>query len=415
MFKNRWWVLVASFLGMACGPGPILVFAFAVFMKPISDDLGIGRALLSSAAIVASLVGIIGPPSVGYLIDRFGARKVMVPGILLFALGLSGHSQLTSAPLVIYFFFLLGNLFSSAASPVPFGIVIARWFDQMRGLALGISMAGIGVGTAVVPQLTAYLVNHYGWRLAYVGLALTIVVFSWIPVVLFVHEPPAFEQSRKRHDAALAHLTGVTASEAFRNWRWWAMTAAFFLGAIAINGTLTHVVALLADRGLPLQVAASALAPAGIALIFGRIISGWCLDRYHGPYVALASFVIPIAGILLLASSEGGVMPLIGTTLCGLGIGAEVDLMAFLISRYMGMKAYGRVYGACFAVFVIGNGIGSVIAGFSYDHFHSYTPAFLGFAGALIVTCALLLPLGPYPFPAQRRAAPLRETSNAPA
>jgi MFS family permease len=407
MVTKRWWVLVASFLGMACGPGPVLVFAFAVFMKPITEDLGIGRALLSSAAIVASLVGIAGPPSAGYLIDRFGARKVMVPGILLFALGLSAHSLLTAAPLVIYLLFAAGNLFSSAASPVPFGIVVARWFDQMRGLALGISMAGIGVGTAVIPKLTAYLVGAYGWRLAYVGLAATIVIFSWIPVVLFVHEPPAFEQSRKRHESAVEHLPGLAAREAFKSWRWWAMTLAFFLGAVAINGTLTHTVALLADRGIPLQQAASALTTAGIALIFGRMFSGWCLDRVYGPYVAIVSFAIPIAGILMLAGGAGGAVPMIGTALCGLGIGAEVDLMAFFISRYMGIKSYGKVYGTSFAVFVIGNGIGSVIAGFSYDHFHSYTPAFLLFAGALVATCALLLPLGPYRFPAHRQRAGL--------
>ena len=187
------------------------------------------------------------------------------------------------------------------------------------------------------------------------------------------------------------------------------MTIAFFLGAVAINGTLTHVVALLADRGIPLQQAASSLGTAGIALIFGRMISGWCLDRFHGPYVALVSFIIPIAGILLLASGAGGAVPLIGTALCGLGIGAEVDLMAFFISRYMGIKAYGRVYGTSFAVFMIGNGIGSVIAGFSYDQFHSYAPAFYLFAAALVATCALLLPLGRYPFPAQRHRAALAQ------
>jgi len=291
--------------------------------------------------------------------------------------------------------------------------VIARWFDRMRGLALGIAMAGIGVGTAIIPKLTAYLVVAYGWRLAYVGLAITIVVFSWLPVALFVHEPAAFEESRKRHDSAVAHLPGLTAREAFRTWRWWAMTIAFFLGAVAINGTLTHVVALLADRGIPLPVAASALFTAGFALIFGRMISGWCLDYFHGPYVALASFIIPIAGILLLASGAGGSVPMFATALCGVGIGAEVDMMAFFISRYMGIKAFGKVYGTSFAVFVIGNGIGSLIAGISFDNFRSYTPAFLLFAGALVVTCALLLPLGRYAYPAQRHGARFGEPKGA--
>ncbi len=415
MFRNRWWILVASFLGMICGPGPILVFAVAVLMKPITEDLGIGRALLSSASIVATAVGLLGPPLAGYLIDRYGARKVMLPGILLFALGISGHALLTASPLVIYLLFILGNIFSAPASPVAFGIVVARWFDQRRGLALGISMAGIGIGTAAVPQLTAYLVAHYGWRTAYLGLAAAIAIFSWIPVALFVHEPQSFEHSRREHNSAVAHLPGLTAREAFKNWRWWSMSVAFFLGGVAINGTLSHVVALLADRGIPLQVAASALGTAGIALIFGRMISGWCLDRFHGPYVALASFVIPIAGILMLAGGGGGTTPMIGTALCGLGIGAEVDLMAFFISRYTGIKAYGRIYGTSFSFFTIGNGVGALIAGLSYDHFHTYTPAFLLFAAALVLTCALLLPLGPYPFPAQRRAMPVGEAEKVPA
>ena len=415
MVKNRWAVLVASFLGMICGPGPILVFAVAVFMRPITEDLGIGRALLSSASILATVVGLFGPPVAGYLIDRYGARRVMLPGILLFALGISGHSLLTAAPLVIYLLFILGNIFSAPASPVAFGIVIARWFDQRRGLALGIAMAGIGIGTALVPQLTAYLVNHYGWRTAYLGLAAAIVVCSWIPVALLVHEPAEFERSERRHQAAVEHLPGLSAREALRSGRFWAMSIAFFLGGAAINGTLSHVVALLGDRGIPLQVAASALGTAGIALIFGRMISGWCLDRFHGPYVAIISFLIPIIGILMLASGAGGATPMIGTALCGLGIGAEVDLMAFFISRYMGIKAYGRIYGTSFSFFTIGNGVGALLAGLSFDHFHTYTPAFVVFAAALVATCALLLPLGAYPFPAQRRAVPLAEAEKVPA
>ena len=404
MFNNRWLVLVASFFGMIVGPGPILVFALAVFLRPVTQDLGIGRALLSSASIVATLVGLIGGPTVGYLIDRYGARRIMVPGVLLFALGISGDSLLTSAPLVIYSLFVFANLFSAGASPVAFSIVIVRWFDHIRGLALGVALAGIGIGTAVIPQLTAYLINHYGWRSAYLGLAAAIVLCSWIPVVLFIRDPPEFHPAAR--SASIAHLPGLTAFEAFKTWRWGAMTFAFFLGGVAINGTLAHVVALLQDRGIPLQIAASSLGTAGIALIFGRVISGWCLDRFNGPMVAAACFAIPIAGILMLASGAGGAVPLIGTALCGLGIGAEVDLMAFFLSRYLGMKAYGKIYGVSFACFNIGNGVGALIGGLSFDKLHTYTPAFLFFAGALVVACGLLLALGTYPYPAQKHAEP---------
>lgn len=405
MFKNRWWVLAASFLGMIVGPGPILVFSYAVILRPATLELGVDRSIFSSAALVATLIGLVGGPAVGWLIDRYGARRVMIPGILLFALGISANSLLTASTIAIYALFVCGNLFSAAASPIPFSIVIARWFDRIRGVAFGIALAGIGVGTAVVPLYTAKLIAAYGWRSAYLGIAAAIVVFAWLPVVFFIHEPPAFAQRRAEKKQAVAdHLPGMTAREAFKYWRWWSMSIAFFLGGVAINGTLAHVVALLGDRGVPIQAAASTLAFTGVALIIGRVIAGWALDRFNGPVIAAICFAIPIVGILMLASGAGDLtFAKTATSLCGFGIGAEVDLLAFFLSRYCGLKAYGKIYGVSFAFFTIGNTLGALIGSLSFDHLHSYTPAFLLFAGSLLVACVLFLTLGAYTYPAQRQ------------
>lgn len=402
MFKNRWWALTASFLGMIFGPGPVLVFALAVFLRPLTQDLGVDRSLISSASLVATTIGLVGGPSVGWLIDRYGARAVMIPGILLFALGIACDSLLTATPLVIYSLFCFANIFSAAASPIAFSIVVARWFDHMRGLALGIAMAGIGIGTWLVPKYTAYFITDYGWRNAYLAIAVAIVVTAWLPVVLFIHEPPAFRRKTAQQKLSTEHLPGVTAHAAFRHWRFWALTAAFFLGGVAINGTLAHVVALLLDRGMPLGEAAGSLGVAGLALIAGRLVTGWCLDRLNGPVIAAICFAIPVAGILMLAGGTGD--PKIATALCGFGIGAEVDLMGFFLSRYLGIKAFGRIYGVSFAFFTLGNGLGALIGGLSFDHLHSYTPAFVGFAAALLVACILFLTLGAYVYPARRPA-----------
>ena len=195
------------------------------------------------------------------------------------------------------------------------------------------------------------------------------------------------------------------------SWRFWALTVAFVLAVIAINGTITHVVALLTDRGIPVRTAVSTLSAAGLAIIFGRILSGWFLDRFFGPYVAIGFFTIPMAGIGLLASGAGGVVPLVGAALCGMGIGAEIDIMAFMLSRYFGLKAYGRLYGIMFGCFGVGTGVGPWFSGFVHDAAHSYTPAFLVYEVALAVTCLLFVRLGPYPFPAahQRRPAGVAE------
>jgi MFS family permease len=199
-------------------------------------------------------------------------------------------------------------------------------------------------------------------------------------------------------------LPGVAAGEALRSSLFWGLSVAFFLDVIAINGTLTHIVPLLTDRGVPRQIATAALSGTGFALIFGRILSGWCLDRFWGPYVAIVFFLLPMIGIAILISGAGGFAPFLGAIACGLGIGAEIDLMAFFTSRYFGLRDYAKLYGTMFGIFALGVGIGPALSGGSFDRFHSYTPAFVVFVIVLAVGCLIFLRMEPYPFPSPRQA-----------
>ena len=218
-------------------------------------------------------------------------------------------------------------------------------------LALGIATAGVGLGVIVVPQLSAFLIAHFGWRMGYIGLGIAILVIAWLPVSLFLREPPGLDpiSQRKAAGAATALLPGMLARDAFKTWRFWSIAFAFFVSIVAINGTLTQVVAMLTDRGVPINVAVGALSAAGFALIFGRIFSGWCLDRFWGPYVAVCFFVLPMAGILLLASGATGVVPLISTVLAVLA-SAATWISGILFSRYFGVKEYAKLSGVAFAL-----------------------------------------------------------------
>lgn len=405
-FRNRWWIVFASICGLLVGTGPINIFAFGVFLRPVTEDLHVGREFFSSGLILASLLSAIGLIPLGFLIDRYGVRRVMIPGLILWSLGITGYSLMTASPAMMYLAFGIAGLFGAVGSPVPYGAVISLWFDRMRGLAIGIAMAGVGLGVALVPQIASFLIRTFGWRMAYIVLAGVVFVISWLPVALFVREPTEHDAAKHTDITAERDLPGLTVGEALtKSWRFWALTVAFFLAIVAINGVLTHIVALLTDRGVPLQVAIGMLSAAGIALIAGRIVSGWCLDRFNGIVVAICFFIVPMAGIALLGSGAGGAIPLAGAVLCGVGVGAEVDLMAFFVSRYFGLKAYGRIYGLMFAVFTFANGVGPSIAGWSFDKYHSYTPAFWIFEGMLVVTCILLVPLGRYPYPVRQRSA----------
>jgi MFS family permease len=403
IFANRWWIVVASVIALIASVGSINVFAFGVFLKPVSTDLGFSRGTLGSALLLNSLVTAIASPFFGRFLDRYGIRGVMLPSILLFALTIMSFSFLTSSIVVLYCFYALSGLTCMGQTTIGYSKIVAQWFDKQRGLALGITTAGVGLGTALIPQFAEFWIRHSGWRIAYVALGAAIFVLAFLPVLLFVREPSAAASAAtSTPDAGLAK--GLTLGEAARTPRFWALMVAFFLAVAAINGTLTHVIALLTDRGLPARVGADALSTAGISLMLGRIASGYCLDRFWGPYVAALFFACPLVGIFLLASGLGGYWLSIGVILCGIGIGGELDFMAFFISRYFGLKAFGQIYGWIFGVFTVGTGAGPYVMGAAYDAMHSYNLMFTIFEAALLIVCGIFLFLGPYPFPREAHA-----------
>ncbi len=350
--------------------------------------------------MIGSIFVVVVTPLFGKAIDHFGLRAVHMPMIVCFGIATVVSRSCSMPYCAAGAAVLLARLFGAGQSPIAYTKSIAAWFDKDRGLALGIAISGVGLGVAIIPAFDTWLIVHYGWRAAFLGMGAAIFVLALIPVYLFEREPPILpERLRPKNDNS---VPGFTWTEAvLKDWRFAAMTLAFFGAPIAINGTLTQVVALLTDRGVPLAVAVGALSASGIALTGGRIVSGFLLDRIHGPYVATCFFVASGIGIALLAADYS---PFFGAILCGLGIGAEVDIMAYFVSRYFGLRSFGAIYGSMFALFSLGVGLGPFFMGLSHDKFGSYVPMMIVNEGIIVVLCGLLLSLGSYRFAA--RAAP---------
>jgi MFS family permease len=282
-------------------------------------------------------------------------------------------------------------------TPMGYAKVISSRFEQHRGIALGIAIAGVGAGTAIIPQIAQALIHSLGWRLAFVGIGIIIFVLAFPVVALCLGEPGTSTDDRKLRADAKPGPSTFAVLKGDR--RFWLLLFTFFLSAIAINGTITHIVALLTDRGNSAQIATSVLSSAGVALIVGRLISGYCLDRVFGPYVAIAFFLMAGAGIALIASGAGGLPAAwLGTVLCGLGLGAEGDLLAYFVGRYFGLRSYGTLYGFMIGVFSLGNGVGPYLMGLSYDITHSYLTASIGFVALTVICSILALFLGAYSF-----------------
>jgi len=229
----------------------------------------------------------------------------------------------------------LTGLVAIGQTPGSYSKVIAAWFDRQRGFALGIVLAGVGMGTIVIPLICNTLIGKLGWREAYLGLAGVIMLSAFLPVLAFVREPTRADAGTLLGDLPPgAVLPGVSMQDAARDRRFWYMLISFFLAVVAINGSLVHVVPMLTDRGMSLSDAVKIISSSGIALIVGRLLAGWIIDRIFAPYVAVFFLVCPLVGLLILALQPDAVPPLVGVLLLGIGIGGETDLLSYMVSLF---------------------------------------------------------------------------------
>lgn len=415
LLENRWWIVGASAVGLTVGTGSILAINFAVFVKPVTEELGWSRGAFSAALLVMGLATVFVQPIFGTMIDRFGVRKASLPMIVVLSVAIPAMGLMGSSLIVMYLIFALAATGGAAQAPPMYSKAVSMWFDKKRGIALGLATSGSAFGTILMPLEAHYLVEHFGWRGAYFGLGATNFVIAFTMVAVFIREPPSYRLNRPSAPAApgAPEPPGVRIGVALKSWPFWAVTLAFTLGAVTINGTLAHIVALLGDRGWTPGDAVGVLSASGVAVIAGRIVSGWLLDRSTRPLVPSLLLLVPAIGCALLASGSAGSVPIVGVMLLGFGIGAEIDMMGFLISRYFGLRSFGQILGSCFVGFAIGVGVGPVLMGVSYDTTHSYYLALMANIAAMAVATLLLGTLGTYVYAkgSDARAAALSEAA----
>jgi cyanate permease len=189
---------------------------------------------------------------------------------------------------------------------------------------------------------------------------------------------------------------GLSCREAWHTGTFWLMTAAFFLVATTTNGCVVHLVPLLTDRGISAQSAAFATSLFGGALLLGRVVAGQLLDRFFAPYVAMGFFLAPALGLFLLWGGATGSWAFAAAFLVGMGLGAEVDMIAYLVGRYFGLFAFGEIYGYLFAAFTLGAGLGPFLMGSGFDATGSYSLVLAVFVVMTLVASGLMPQLGPY-------------------
>jgi MFS family permease len=399
-----WWVVAASAVGLFWGP-PVTIYSFSVFLKPLMQEFHAGRAAVSLVYTLHLLAGAVCAPLVGWLVDRYGSYRVILWATAIFASILLLNRAFSATLLEFYLFYVALGLLLNGVGPIPYGYLVSHWFDRRRGLALGLTMIGIGSGAMVMPSFAQQLIARFGWRTAYAVLGGGVLLVA-IPVLgTILKEKPQDlgllpdgappEDSRARSKTA---GTGFSAQHAWRSGTFWLMVCAFFFVSVSVQGCLVHTTAMLSDRGIPAETAALGSSLMGAAVLFGRVGTGYLLDRLFAPHVAAVFFGGAALGIGLLWLGRTPVA-FAGGFLVGLGLGAEVDLIAYLIGRYFGLRAFGRIYSSAFAAFALAGALGPLIMGASFDRTGSYRLALVTFLAATLVAAILMTRLGAYRYP----------------
>lgn len=396
-----WWVVLTCALALFLGPIPILIFSFGVFLKPFVRDFHAGRGTISLALTFATMGGLCVPVA-GRFIDRIGPRKVILPSNLAAGLILLSAYFCSSKTWQLYLFYLLLGVVHAGVVPVSYCYVVSHWFDRRRGLALGLMMVGLGMGAIVMPPAAQYLIARIGWRLTFVVVGASILLIT-IPVLarFLVERPESIGllpdgMPHSRASIRLVNDAGLSLKEAWRKADFWLLLCTMVLVSTSIQACLTHMAPILADRGALPRTVALATSVFGAGLLVGRTGSGYLLDRFRASRIAALIFACAAAGIGLLRIEASQQLAFAAAFLIGLGQGAEVDIMSFLVSRYFGLRAFGTIYGVIFAAFALAGGSGTYLMGFSFDATGSYALTLAIFCIATFLGVGLVLRLGPY-------------------
>jgi len=402
-FRRGYKPLLGALIGAGCGLSSVCFYTNGVFVAAISEDMNWSRGAIQVGVSIMILIAVITAPTVGWLIDRYGARRIALISLPLFGITLSGMSLVTDEIWTFYAGWTVMSIFAAGTLPITWTKVVNGWFDDFRGMALGLTLAGTGIAATLAPSYVVWLIDIMGWRNAYVALAFTVMGIS-LPSVYLLFKEPVESQSGKVNqiDAAISKqplmATGLSVKEALKGYRFWVLSISLLLVAASISGVITNFVPLLTDKGLSFADAARYAGLIGVSVIGGRLVAGFLMDRLWAPMIAAIFLCMPCLAAFILTT--GNISPMLlglSALIVGLAAGAELDLMAFLVSRYFGLKHYGALYGGIYIFFSIGAGLAPAMFGWTYDMFGHYQAVLYIAAISSMIGACLMLTLGRYP------------------
>lgn len=387
-----WGVCAAAFVGVMVSFAAIMPYTFSLFIEPLTKSFGWHREAISNAFAIAAITVAVFSPGIGTLLDSLPPRRIILPSILVFAAAYASLSFLTPNITRFYLTYFVLGVVGNGTAQLAYTRAVLTWFQKHRGLALALVLTGSGTGSIVIPLITQAVIRRYDWRHGY--LTLGCIALLGIPLTaLLVRNRPVGGRHNDRH-----FTTGASVGTALSSVIFWVLALMIMLEAFGSNGLLSHLAALLTERGVSPQSAALALSVMGATGILGRLTTGVLLDRYFAPYIAVLMLGVASIGTFVMATVHTGGVALAGAALIGYGLGSEADVVPYLIARYFGRKHFAALYGLTWTAYAVGGATGPIVVGYFYDRAGHYQPHVVaGLAITCFVGAALSFLLPRYP------------------
>jgi MFS family permease len=387
-----WRIVLAGFFGVMVSFAAIVPYTFGLFLKPLAASFGWHREATSAGFSIAALTVAAASPGLGFLLDRYNPRRIILPCIAIFSAAYASLALLTPHLSHFYLTFFVIGLVGNGTAYIGYSRAISTWFNRRRGFALSIMLAGSALGAMLLPVLAQAAITHLGWRTAYLILGLLAFAVGFPLTAAFVRERP-----RVHEDGDVSTEQGEPVSKALATPAFWIIAATVCLYAISVNGAIAHLSALLTDRGVSAAGAAWSVSIIGASGLLGRLLTGLFLDRFFGPRVSQLMLLMTVLGIVLLSVASSLTAGLVAAGFIGFSMGSEGDITPYLLGRYFGLKRFSTLYALTWTTYAIGGATGPILVGRVFDTLGSYRPITMQLlALPALLPCLLMFALPRY-------------------
>lgn len=401
---RRYWPLV-----LAAGAGfsftSVITAILGLFMEPWSREFGWSRALMSSGLTITSLSAFFLAPFVGVLVDRVGPRRLALPGIILLAVAIASLSLQDGRTWLWFASWTIFAIAGLATKPTIWTAGVTSTFETGRGLALGLVLSGSAVGQAIAPLIANWLIDAYGWRIAIMSLAAGWGGLAFLLCLFMLFDGYDAKRRERRADPAavvgkplLNDAPGLTIRQAIRSAALWRIGMSTFATMMVTVALVVHQVPIMLGTGVSRQTAVYFVSLAAVAGLFGKLVTGWLLDRHPARWVGgitLAMNMLTFA-LLLLPSLTTGIV-FAAMFINGYTMGTKLQIASYLTSAYGGRRNFGAIFGVMASLISAGSGFGPLAAGLVFDRYGTYDPFLWLCIGASLLSAVLIFGLPGYP------------------